>query len=118
MRVRKVSSSRRRRKKVLKAAKGYWGGKHRLYKSAKETVNKGLMYARRDRRTKKRDMRKLWMARINAAANIHGLSYSQFLTGLKKAKIELNRKMLAEIAALDPHTFDHLVKEAKGKLKA
>ena len=118
MRVRNVAATRKRRKKVLKAAKGYWGGKHRLFKTAKETVNKGLMYASIHRRLKKRDMRRLWTARINAAVNTHNLSYSQFINGLKKAKINLNRKMLAEIAATDPMAFKHLVKAAKDKLKS
>lgn len=117
MRARKVSASRRRRKKILKRAKGYWGGKHRLYKTAKEQVNKGLMYASRDRRAKKRDMRQLWMARINAGVKLHGLSYSQFMAGLKKAKVNLNRKILAEVAATDSKTFSQLVKVAKSSLK-
>ncbi len=118
MRARKGPASRKRRKKILKMAKGYWGGKHRLYKTAHETVNKGLMYASRDRRTKKRNMRRLWTVRINAACENHQLSYSQFLAGLKKAKIELNRKMLAEIAATDAKTFTYLVKAVQGKGKS
>ena len=118
MRVRKVSASRKRRKKILKMAKGYWGGKHRLYKTAKEQVDKGLMYASRDRRTKKRNMRKLWMTRINAGTEAHNLSYSRFIAGLKKAKVNLNRKMLAEIAVMDSRTFSQLVKIAKANLKS
>ncbi len=86
--------TRRRRKKVLKLAKGFWGGKHRLYRTAVETVDKGLCYAYRDRRQKKRSFRALWIVRINAAIREHGMSYSKFIAGLKKAGITLDRKIL------------------------
>lgn len=105
--------SRRRRKKVLKLAKGYFGSKHRLYKVANQQVMKSLMYAYRDRRQKKRDFRKLWIARINAAARINGISYSRLMHGLKVAGIEVNRKMLAELAITDAAGFTALVEVAK-----
>lgn len=105
--------SRRRRKKVLKLAKGYFGSKHRLYKVANQQVMKSLMYAYRDRRQKKRDFRKLWIARINAAARINGISYSRLMHGLKLAGIEVNRKMLAELAITDEAGFTALVDVAK-----
>lgn len=90
--------SRRRRKKVLKLAKGYFGSKHRLFKTAQAQVMKSLLYAYRDRRNKKRDFRKLWIARINAAARLNGLSYSKLMHGLKLAGVQVNRKMLADLA--------------------
>ena len=99
-RVKGGTVTRKRRKKVLKLAKGYYGSKHTLYKVANQQVMKSLMYAYRDRRQKKRDFRKLWITRINAAARINGLSYSRLMHGLKVAGIEVNRKMLAELAAL------------------
>ena len=97
--------SRKRRKRVLKLAKGYFGSKHTLYKTANEQVMKSLQYAYRDRRQKKRDFRKLWITRINAAARLNGLSYSQLMHGLKLAEIEVNRKMLADLAVRDPEAF-------------
>ena len=100
-RVKGGTVTRRRRKKVLKLAKGYFGSKHTLYKVANQQVMKSLQYAYRDRRQKKRDFRKLWIARINAAARINGLSYSRLMHGLKLAGIEVNRKMLAELAISD-----------------
>ncbi len=105
--------SRRRRKKVLKLAKGYFGSKHRLFKVANQQVMKSYMYAYRDRRQKKRDFRKLWIARINAAARLNGISYSKLMFGLKQAGIEVNRKMLSEIAIADPAGFTALVDKAK-----
>src|SRR6476661_7517655 len=93
--------SRRRRKKILKLAKGYFGSKHRIFKTANEQVMKSLMYAYRDRRQKKRDFRKLWIVRINAAARTNGLSYSKLMHGLKLAGIEVNRKILADLAISD-----------------
>lgn len=102
--------TRRRRKKVLKLAKGFWGGKHRLYRTAVETVDKGLCYAYRDRRQKKRSFRALWIVRINAAIREHGMSYSKFIAGLKKAGIALDRKVLADIAVNDPAGFAKVVK--------
>jgi large subunit ribosomal protein L20 len=102
-----------RRKKVLKAAKGYFGSKHRLYKTAKEQVMHSLKYAYRDRRQRKRDFRKLWITRINAACRQCNISYSKFMNGLKKANVEINRKMLSEIAINDFETFKQLVKLSK-----
>lgn len=106
----------RRRKKILKQARGYRGGRHRLYVPAKETLERGLQYAYRDRRTKKRQFRKLWITRINAAAREHGLSYSRFMYGLKAAEIEIDRKLLAELAVNDPAGFAGLAAAAKGQL--
>ena len=108
--------SRKRRKRVLKLAKGYFGSKHTLYKTANEQVMKSLQYAYRDRRQKKRDFRKLWITRINAAARMNGLSYSKLMHGLKLAGIEVNRKMLADLAVNDPAGFATLAKAAKKAL--
>jgi large subunit ribosomal protein L20 len=107
--------SRRRRKKVLKLAKGYFGSKHRLFKSANAQVLKSFLYAYRDRRVRKRDFRKLWITRINAAARANGLSYSRFMHGLKTAGIDINRKMLADIAINDKAAFSQLVSKVKGQ---
>ncbi|WP_456464504.1 50S ribosomal protein L20 [Persephonella sp.] len=112
MRV-KGSSSRKQRKKILKLAKGYYGAKHRSYRRAKEQVLRSLQYEYRDRRLRKRDFRKLWITRINAAARLNGLSYSQFMHGLKLAGIDLNRKVLADIAVTDPEGFTKLAETAK-----
>lgn len=108
----------RRRKKILKLAKGYFGSKHRLFKTAKEQVSKSLMYAYRDRRNKKRDIRRLWIVRINAAARINGLSYSKFMHGLRLAGIEVNRKILADLAVNDMVAFKSLAGAAKEKINA
>ncbi|MDF2813847.1 MAG: rplT [Paenibacillus sp.] len=105
--------TRRRHKKILKLAKGYFGSKHRLFKTANEQVMKSLMYAYRDRRQKKRDFRRLWIVRINAAARINGLSYSKLMHGLKLAGIEVNRKMLADLAVNDAKGFASLANAAK-----
>ena len=105
--------SRKRRKRVLKLAKGYYGAKHTLFRTAKEQVMNSYNYAFRDRRQKKRDFRKLWIARINAAARINGLSYSKLMHGLKVAEIEVNRKMLADLAVNDAAAFAALADEAK-----
>lgn len=105
--------TRRRRKKVLKLAKGYWGGRHRLYRTATEAVDKALCYAYRDRRQKKRNFRSLWIVRINAAVRLHGLSYSKFINGLKKAGIQLDRKALADIAVNDPAGFAKIAQTVK-----
>ena len=110
--------SRRRRKKILKLAKGYFGSKHRLFKTAKAQVMKSLLYAYRDRRQRKRDFRKLWIARINAAARMNGLSYSKFMHGLKVAGVDINRKMLAELAVSDQKAFSDLAELAKDKVNA
>ncbi len=108
-RVKNSVSTRKRRKKIIKLAKGYFGSKSKLFKIANQQVMKSLSYAYRDRKVRKRDFRKLWIARINAAARNNGLSYSQFMGGLKKAGIEINRKMLAEMAISDPGAFSRLV---------
>lgn len=116
-RVKGGTVTRKRRKKVLKLAKGYYGSKHTLYKVANQQVMKSLMYAYRDRRQKKRDFRKLWITRINAAARINGLSYSRLMHGLKVAGIEVNRKMLADLAISDEKAFAELATVAKNNLK-
>jgi large subunit ribosomal protein L20 len=108
--------SRKRRKKILKLAKGYFGAKHLLYRTAKEQVMNSLAYAYRDRRRKKRDFRKLWITRINAAARLNGLSYSKLINGLALANIEVNRKMLSDIAIQDPKGFAQICKQAKDAL--
>ena len=113
MRVKGGNVAKNRRKKVLKMAKGYYGSKHVLYKTAHEQVMHSLRYAYRDRKNKKRDFRKLWITRINAAANNNGISYSKLIHGLKVANIDINRKMLSEIAIHDEATFKSLVETAK-----
>lgn len=115
-RVKGGFTTRRRRKKVLKLAKGYFGSKHTLYKTAHEQVMHSLAYSYRDRRQVKRDMRKLWIARINAAARMNGLSYSKFMYGLKLANVDLNRKVLADMAINDAAGFATLAELAKSKL--
>jgi len=112
-RVKRGPKARRRRKKVLKQAKGYFGSKSKLYRPAKEQVINSLNYAYRDRRAKKRDFRRLWISRINAAARQNGLSYSKFISGLKKANVEINRKVLADMAVNDQKAFQELVSIAK-----
>lgn len=109
-------ASRRRRKGRLELAKGYYGGRHRLYRSATETVKRAQVYAWRDRKVKKRVFRNLWIARINAAVRAEGLSYSKFTEGLKKVKIELDRKILANLALEQPKVFSELIKAAKEAL--
>lgn len=111
-RVRKAVASRRRRKRILKQAKGYFGGRSRLYRTATEAVDRALAYAYRDRRTRKRDFRRLWIARINAAARANGVSYSAFMGGLRKAGVQLDRKVLADMAVHDPASFAKLVELA------
>ncbi|MBT2754499.1 50S ribosomal protein L20 [Mesobacillus foraminis] len=114
-RVKGGTVTRKRRKKVIKLAKGYYGSKHTLYKVANQQVMKSLQYAFRDRRQKKRDFRKLWITRINAAARMNGLSYSRLMHGLKLAGIEVNRKMLAELAISDAQAFTELANAAKAQ---
>ncbi|RXK18207.1 50S ribosomal protein L20 [Macrococcus sp. DPC7161] len=116
-RVKGGTVTRRRRKRVIKLAKGYFGSKHTLYKVAKQQVMKSGQYAYRDRRQKKRDFRKLWIARINAAARMNDISYSRLMNGLKLAGIEINRKMLSEIAITDEKAFAGLVEQAKKALE-
>jgi len=106
-------AAKRRHKKVLKAAKGNYGGRRRLYRTAKETIQKGLAYAYRDRRQRKRDFRRLWIIRINAATRLYGMSYSQFINGLKKAGIGLDRKVLADLAVRDSEGFRQIVEAVK-----
>ncbi|MCU9533761.1 50S ribosomal protein L20 [Streptococcus sp. CSL10205-OR2] len=108
--------ARKRRKRILKLAKGYYGSKHILFRTAKEQVMNSYYYAYRDRRQKKRDFRKLWITRINAAARMNGLSYSQLMHGLKLAEVEVNRKMLADLAVNDAAAFTALADAAKAKL--
>ncbi len=112
-RVKGAVRTRARHKKILKLAKGYFGAKSKLYRMANQAVMKSLNYAFNDRRAKKRDFRKLWIARINAAARINGLSYSKFISGLKKSGIELNRKVLADLAVNDAAAFAKLAETAK-----
>ena len=115
-RVKGAMSTRKRHKKILKLAKGYRGAKSKLYRTANQAVMKSLVYSYIGRKQKKRDFRKLWIARINAAARMNGISYSRFMNGLKKADITLNRKMLAEIAVSDAEAFTALVEKAKASL--
>ena len=115
-RVKTASITKARHKKILKNAKGYFGSKHRLYKTAKEQLMHSGVYAYRDRRQKKRDFRKLWIVRINAECRNNEISYSKFIDGLNKAGIKVNRKMLAELAVSDTKAFAALVKEAKDAL--
>jgi large subunit ribosomal protein L20 len=114
-RVRFAVASRKRRKKVLKRAKGQFGGRSKLHRTAKESVQKGMYYSYRDRKAKKRSFRNLWITRINAACREENLSYSKFLNGLKKAAVALNRKTLADLAVNDKKAFAKLVELAKRK---
>lgn len=115
-RIKGAMATRKRRKKVLKAAKGYYGSKHTLFKTAKQAVMKSGKYAYIGRKQKKRDFRRIWITRISAAAKMNGMNYSTFMNGLKKAGIDLNRKMLSEIAIADPAGFATLVEAAKAAL--
>lgn len=115
-RVKGALATRKRRKKILKLAKGYWGAKSKHFKMAKEAVMKSGNYAYIGRRLKKRDFRRLWITRINAACRMNGITYSAFINGLKKANINLNRKMLSEIAIADENAFKELVNKAKAAL--
>ncbi len=112
-RVKGAMNTRKRHKKILKLAKGYRGAKSKLFRTANQAVMKSLSYAYRDRKQKKRNFRQLWIARINAAARMNGISYSRFMNGLKNNGIEINRKMLAEIAVSDPQAFAKLVEKVK-----
>ena len=113
MRVKRGSNRKDRRKKILKLAEGYWGGKSRLHRTAKIQVEKSLQYAYRDRKQRKRHFRSLWITRINAAARQNGTTYSAFISGLKSAGCDLDRKVLADIAVRDPKTFTELAELAK-----
>ncbi|SRR5690625_3369229 len=106
-------ASRRRRKKVLNMAKGYWGRRSKVYTVAKNAVEKALVYQYRDRRQRKRQFRRLWITRINAAARVNGVSYSRLMGGLRKSNVELNRKVLADLAVHDPDAFAAVVEQAK-----
>lgn len=112
-RVKRALNAHKKRRTVLSRAKGYYGAKSRSYRAAKEQVQHSLQYAYRDRRNKKREIRRLWITRINAAARINGLSYSVFMNGLKKAGVQLDRKVLADMAVNDPTAFAALVEVAK-----
>jgi large subunit ribosomal protein L20 len=111
-RSRNLVASRRRRRKILSKAKGYWGRRKNVYTVAKNAVEKGLQYQYRDRKVRKRMFRRLWITRINAAARLNGTTYAKFIHGMKQNNIEINRKMLADIAVRDPETFAAIVKEA------
>ena len=117
-RVKRAVAAHKKRRKVLEQAKGYWGLKSRSYRYAKEQVEHSLVYAYRDRKAKKRTFRQLWIIRINAAARQHDLSYNQFIAGLKAAEIELDRKVLAELAVSDPAAFGKIAERAKAALQA
>jgi large subunit ribosomal protein L20 len=112
MRIKRGFKARRRRQKVLKLAKGFVAGRSKVYRTAADSVDKALMYAYRDRKARKRDFRKLWIARINAGARMNDLSYSKFIHGLKQAGIEIDRKILAELAITDPGAFSRLAAKA------
>ena len=116
MRVKRGFKARKRRKKILKLAKGYRGGRSKLFRTATDAVDKALMYAYRDRRVRKRDFRRLWILRINAAARMNNLSYSKFIHGLKLAGVELDRKVLAELAISDPSGFAQIAGLASEQL--
>lgn len=118
MRIKRAVNAVKKRRKIMKQAKGYYGGKHRLYRIAKQQVIRSGYYAYVGRKNKKRDFRKLWIARINAATRINGMSYSTFMHGLKVAGIDLNRKVLSEIAISDPKAFAELCNKAKAALAA
>ncbi len=117
-RVKRGSKHLKKRKRILKLAKGYYGARSKLYRTAREAVDRALAYSYRDRRTKKRDFRRLWIIRINAAARINNLSYSKFMYGLKQSGIILDRKVLADIAVRDPNAFAQLAKKAQEALSA
>lgn len=116
-RIKGGPASHRRRKKILKRAKGYVGSRNTLYKVAKTTLLRALSYAYRDRRTRKREFRRLWIIRLNAAVRAEGMSYSRFINGLKKAGVELDRKVLADLAVREPELFGQIIKCAKDGLK-
>ncbi len=115
-RVKRGFKARRRRKKLLKLAKGFRGSRSRCYRQAKDSVEKALCYAYRDRRAKKRSYRRLWITRINAACRLNGISYSKFMGGLNKAKIGVDRKILADLAVTEPVVFSSLVEKAKAAI--
>ena len=115
-RVKRSVHAQKKRRNVLEQAKGYWGWKSSHYRYAKEQVDRSLVYAYRDRKVRKREFRKLWIMRINAGARANGLSYNQFMAGLKAANVELDRKVLADLAVADPAKFGEIVEQAKAAL--
>ena len=117
-RVKRSVHARKKRRKVLAEASGYWGLKSKIYRRAKEQVQHSLQYAYRDRRVRKRDFRRLWIVRINAAARIHGLSYSQLMHGMKRAEIGIDRKVLADLAVHEPKAFAQIAENAKAALSS
>jgi large subunit ribosomal protein L20 len=117
-RVKRSINAKKKRRKILKLSKGFFGARSRLLKTATEAVDRSMKYAYRDRRVRKRDFRKLWIVRINAAARIHDISYSHLIDGMKKAGVEINRKMLADIAVHDMNAFSEIVNVAKGAFSA
>jgi large subunit ribosomal protein L20 len=117
-RIKRSVHARKKRRKVLEEARGYWGLKHSTYRQAKEQVERSLAYAYRDRKARKREFRRLWIIRINAAARREGLSYNQFVAGCKKAGIELDRKVLADLAVSDPEAFKAIAEQAKAALES
>ena len=117
-RVKRGVTASKRHKKVLKAAKGYYGARSRVYRVAKQAVIKAAQYAYRDRKQRKRQFRRLWITRINAAARLHGMTYSVFIAGLKKANIDMDRKVLADIAVFDPAAFKTIVTQVKTTMNA
>jgi large subunit ribosomal protein L20 len=114
-RVKRGVTTKRRKKRILERASGFRGGRSKLIRTAKEAVDKALKYSYRDRKVRKRDFRRLWIIRINAAARVHDLSYSRFMDGLKKAGVQINRKMLADLAVRDPNAFAELARIASQK---
>ena len=114
-RVKRGTAAHKRKKRILNSAKGYFGARSRLIKTAREAVHRGWQYAYRDRRLRKREFHRLWIVRINAAAREHGLSYSRFMHGLKRAGVEIDRKVLAELALSDPKAFSELAELSKSK---
>jgi large subunit ribosomal protein L20 len=117
-RVKRSITAKKKRRKILKLAKGFFGARSRLLRTATEAVDRSLKYAFRDRRVRKREFRKLWIARINAAARTNEITYSRLMDGIKKAGVDINRKMLSEIAIHDPQAFSDIVNVAKGQLSA
>ena len=117
-RVKRSINAKKKRRKIFKLSKGFFGARSRLLKTATEAVDRAMKYAYRDRRVRKRDFRKLWIVRINAAARIHDISYSRLIDGMKKAGVEINRKMLADIAVHDMNAFSEIVNVAKGAFSA
>mgnify|MGYP001066260187 FL=1 len=115
-RVKHAVATNRRKKKVLKKTRGFWGARSRLYRTAQEALNRSQAHAYRDRRSRKRDFRRLWIMRVNAAARLNGLSYSQLICGLARAGVEVNRRMLADMAVRDPQAFTAVAEQARAHL--